>query len=121
MEAVCRLRYQRYSPLRVRRIAKLLKGKSVWESIHFLTSLNTPTADVLLKAVKSAGANLSGKLGRKVDLKQIWIKETAVDQGPMKYLRRYHAGPMGRAMPYTRNMCHIRVVVTDEVLVLNKK
>jgi len=31
----------------------------------------------------------------------------------MKFLRRYNAGPMGRAMPYTRNMCHIKVVVSD--------
>lgn len=121
MEAVCKLRYQRYSPLKVRRIAKLIKGKNVWEAIHFLNSLPTPTAEVLVKAVKSAGANLSNKLGQKLDLKNVWIKEISVDQGPMKYLRRYHAGPMGRAMPYTRNMCHIKVSVTDEVAVLNKK
>lgn len=113
MEAVCNLRYQRYSQLKVRRICNLIKGKSLWEAINFLNSLSTPTREVVIKAIKSAGANLSYKLGSKLDIKNVWIKEIRVDQGPMKYLRRYHAGPMGRAMPYTRNMCHIKVVVTN--------
>jgi large subunit ribosomal protein L22 len=113
MEAVCNLRYQRYSQLKVRRIARMVKGKNVWEAIQFLNLLTTPTKEVVIKAIKSAGANLSNKLAKKLDLKDIWIKEICVDQGPMKFLRRYNAGPMGRAMPYTRNMCHIKVVVSD--------
>lgn len=113
MEAVCNLRYQRYSQLKVRRICNLIKGKSLWEAINFLNSLTTPTKEVVIKAIKSAGSNLSNKLGSKLDLKNVWIKEIRVDQGPMKYLRRYNAGPMGRAMPYTRNMCHIKVIVTN--------
>lgn len=113
MDAVCKLRYQRYSQNKVRRIMRMVKGKNLWQAIHFLNSLTTPTKDVAIKAIKSAGANLSNKLGKKIDLKEVWIKEVSVDQGPMKYLRRYHAGPMGRGMPYNRNMCHIRVVVSD--------
>ncbi len=113
MDAVCNLRYQRYSQLKVKRIANLIKGKNLWEAINFLNSLTTPTREVVLKAVKSAGANLSNKLAKKIDLKEVWVKEVVVNQGPMKYLRRYNAGPMGRAMPYTRNMCHIKVVVSD--------
>ncbi|HOJ86210.1 MAG: large ribosomal subunit protein uL22 [Elusimicrobiales bacterium] len=113
MEAICKLKYQRHSQLKVRRIANLIKGKNLWEATHFLNSLTTPTKTVVLKAIKSAGANLSNKLAKKVDLKDVWIKEIAVDQGPMKFLRRYNAGPMGRGMPYTRNMCHIKVVVSD--------
>jgi large subunit ribosomal protein L22 len=113
MDAVCNLRYQRYSQLKVRRVARFIKGKNLWEAICFLNSLTTPTKEVIIKAIKSAGANLSNKLARKLDLKEIWIKEICVDQGPMKYMRRYNAGPMGRAMPYTRNVCHIKVVVSD--------
>ncbi|MEF3279640.1 MAG: 50S ribosomal protein L22 [Elusimicrobiota bacterium] len=113
MDAICKLKYQRYSQNKVRRIAKLIKGKNLWEATHFLNSLTTPTKMVVLKAVKSAGANLSNKLARKLDLKEVWVKEVAVDGGPMKYLRRYNAGPMGRGMPYYRNMCHIKIVVSD--------
>jgi large subunit ribosomal protein L22 len=113
MDAICELKYQRYSQLKVRRIVNLIKGKNLWEATHFLNSLTTPTKLVVLKAIKSAGANLSNKLSRKVDLKEVWIKNIAVNQGPMKFLRRYNAGPMGRGMPYTRNMCHIKVIVSD--------
>ncbi|MBP7796295.1 MAG: hypothetical protein KA059_05930 [Elusimicrobiales bacterium] len=113
MDAICKLKYQRYSQIKVRRLAKLLKGKSLWEATHFLNSLSTPTKTPVLKAVKSAGANLSNKLGKKVDIKDIWIKEVNVDQGPMKFLRRYNAGPMGRGMPYVRNVCHIKITVSD--------
>ncbi|MGC8866681.1 MAG: large ribosomal subunit protein uL22 [Elusimicrobiales bacterium] len=113
MDAVCNLRYQRYSQLKVARLCKFVRGKNLWQAISFLNSLPTPTKEVVIKAIKSAGANLSNKLGSKIDLKNVWIKEIKADQGPMKYMRRYHAGPMGRAMPYTRNLCHIKVVVTD--------
>lgn len=114
MEAVCNLRYQRYSQLKVSRICKLVRGKNLWEALGLLNSLNTPTKEVVIKAVKSAGANLSNKLASKIDLRNVWIKEIKADQGPMKYMRRYNAGPMGRAMPYTRNVCHIKVVVSDK-------
>jgi large subunit ribosomal protein L22 len=43
----------------------------------------------------------------------VWIEKAKADQGPMKFLRRYNAGPQGRAMPYVRNMCHLTVVVSD--------
>jgi len=54
-------------------------------------------------------------LGKKLDIKNIWIKEAKADQGPMKFLRRYNAGPQGRAMPYTRAMSHLTVVVSDSL------
>ena len=69
--------------------------------------------DVVGKAIKSAGANLSVKLGKKLDLKQVWVTECYADQGPMKFLRRVQPGPQGRAMPFKRKMCHIHVAVSD--------
>lgn len=113
MQATCKLKYQRYSMLRVARLMDLIRGKNLFEAQYLLDSIRTPTKEVVKKAIKSAGANLSVKLGQKVDLKSVWIKEAKADTGPMKMLRRYNAGPQGRAMPYTRNMCHITVTVTD--------
>ncbi|MEW5952071.1 MAG: 50S ribosomal protein L22 [Elusimicrobia bacterium] len=113
MQATCKLKYQRYSMLKVARLMDLIRGKNLREAQYLLDAMRTPTKNVVKKAVKSAGANLSVKLGKKIDLKEIWVKEAKADQGPMKFLRRFNAGPQGRAMPYTRNMCHITVTVTD--------
>ena len=66
------------------------------------------------KTLHSAASNLENKLGRKVGFENIYIKEAYADKGPMKNLRRYHAGPQGRAMPYVKNSCHLTIVVTDE-------
>lgn len=114
MEAVCKLRYQRYSMLKLARIVRAIRGKSLFEAEQILNSIPSPTKEVVRKAIKSAGANLSVKLGKKLDLKNVWIKRASVDNGPMKFLRRYHAGPQGRAMPYTRAMSHIYITVTDQ-------
>lgn len=99
--------------LKVARLMDLIRGKNLLEAQYLLESMRTPTKNVVKKAVKSAGANLSVKMGKKVDLKTVWVKVAKADQGPMKMLRRFNAGPQGRAMPYTRNMCHITVTVTD--------
>jgi large subunit ribosomal protein L22 len=113
MQAIAKIKYQRYSTLKVARLLDLVRGKNMNEAFALLDAIPTPTKQVVKKAIKSAGANLSVKLGRKLDLKQVWIEKAKADQGPMKFLRRYNAGPQGRAMPYVRNMCHLTVVVSD--------
>lgn len=78
-----------------------------------LNSIPRGATTVVYKAVQSAGANLSVKLGRKLDLKSVWVSSAFADQGPMKMLHRVQPGPQGRAMPFKRKMCHITVTVSD--------
>lgn len=113
MEAKCQLRYQRFGRRKVAQLLDAVRGKSLWEAQYILASLPRIATDIVDKAIRSAGANLAVKLGRKVDLKAIWVKEASSDQGPMKMLRRVQPGPQGRAMPFKRKMCHINVVVSD--------
>ncbi|PIS47333.1 MAG: hypothetical protein COT17_04025 [Elusimicrobia bacterium CG08_land_8_20_14_0_20_51_18] len=113
MEAICKLKYQRYARTKISRLVDQVRGKNLFEAEHMLNALNSSSKTVVKKAIKSAGANLSIKLGRKIDLKNVWIKQVYADQGPMKSLRRFNAGPQGRAMPFTRAMCHLTVVVSD--------
>ena len=115
MDAICKLKYQRYSRTKLSRLIEIIKGKTLFEAEHILNALNTPSKSIVKKAIKSAGANLSVKLGKKLDIKNVWIKEAMADQGPMKFLRRYNAGPQGRAMPYTRAMSHLTIVVSDSL------
>ena len=113
MDAKCHLKYQRYGRRKVAQLLDQVRGKSLYEAQYILASIPMRATDVVGKAIKSAGANLSVKLGRKLDLKNIWVSAAFADQGPMKMLRRVQPGPQGRAMPFKRKMCHITVMVSD--------
>ena len=113
MDAKCHLRYQRFGRRKVAQLLDAVRGKSLYEAHYILESLPRIATDIVGKAIDSAGANLSVKLGKKLDLKTIWVKEASADQGPMKMLRRVQPGPQGRAMPFKRKMCHLTVIVSD--------
>ncbi len=113
MEAKCKLRYQRYGRRKVAQLLDAVRGKSLYEAHYILESIPRIATDIVGKAINSAGANLSVKLGRKLDLKSVWVTAASSDQGPMKMLKRVQPGPQGRAMPFKRKMCHINVVVSD--------
>lgn len=113
MEAICKLRYQRYGRRKVGQLLDQIRGKSLFQAEQILASIPMRATGLVHDAVKSAGANLSVKLGKKLDLKTIWVTAAFADQGPMKMLRRVQPGPQGRAMPFKRKMCHITVAVSD--------
>ena len=113
MEAKCDLKSQRFGRRKVAQLLDAVRGKSLWEAQYILASVPRIATDIVGKAIQSAGANLSVKLGKKLDLKQVWVVECFADQGPMKFLRRVQPGPQGRAMPFKRKMCHIHVAVSD--------
>lgn len=113
MEAKCQLKYQRYGRRKVALLLDAIRGKSLYEAGHILKNTPLRACDVVYKAINSAGANLAVKLGRKIDLKQVWVTVAYADQGPMKMLHRVQPGPQGRAMPFKRKMCHITVFVSD--------
>lgn len=113
MEAKCNLKYQRYGRRKVGQLLDQIRGKSLYQAEQILANIPMRATELVNKAVRSAGANLSVKLGKKLDLKSVWVKTCYADQGPMKFLRRVQPGPQGRAMPFKRKMCHITVTVTD--------
>lgn len=113
MEAICKLRYQRYGRRKVGQLLDQIRGKSLFQAEQILASIPMKATGLVRDAVKSAGANLSVKLGRKLDIRTVWITTAFADQGPMKMLRRVQPGPQGRAMPFKRKMCHITVAVSD--------
>jgi len=113
MEARCHLRYQRYGRRKVGQLLDQVRGKSLYQAQQILASIPMRATELVQDAITSAGANLSVKLGKKLDLKTIWVSEAFADQGPMKMLKRVQPGPQGRAMPFKRKMCHIMVAVSD--------
>ncbi|MBT6715428.1 MAG: 50S ribosomal protein L22 [Elusimicrobiaceae bacterium] len=114
MEAKCISKFQRYGSRKVSQVLDQIRGKDVKTATSILPLIPRRAAEVVQKVVHSAASNLQVKLGNKLDFNKIYIVEAFSDQGPMKHLKRFHAGPQGRAMPYKKSSCHLTVVVSDE-------
>lgn len=117
MDSIAKARFQRISYRKVSQLLNEIRGKNVTTAEHIVHSVSKGASVLIIKTINSAASNLSVKLGRKLNPEEVWIKTAYVGQGPMKHLKRIMPGPMGRAMPYKRKMCHLTIVVSDE----NKK
>ena len=103
------LRDLRMTPLKVRRVAKLVMGKPVPEAIDILTLDNHIASPIMAKVVKSAAANAVNNEGADED--NLVVKTIMVDKG--KTLKRYLPRSRGRADVIMKRMCHITVVVEE--------
>ncbi len=113
MDAVAIAKFQRYGRRKVGQIADQIRGKNVLVAEQLVEMAPRRSSDMVRKAIHSAAANLSVKLGKQLDPAQIWVKRIYADMGPMKHLRRVQPGPQGRALPFKRKVCHLTVVVSD--------
>lgn len=110
-QAIAHVRYARYGPRKVASVLDQIRGKSAQRALTLLEFLPRRSRHLVAAALRSAMYNLSGKAGRIVEPKDIWVKSCWINQAPV--LKRIHTGSMGRAFGYRRKMCHLTVVVTD--------
>jgi len=105
------LRDLRMTPLKVRRVANLVKGKPVAVATDIL-SLDTHIASpILSKVIKSAAANAVNNEGADED--KLVVKTIMIDKG--KTLKRYLPRSRGRADQLKKRMSHITVVVEEAI------
>ncbi len=113
MEAKAIAKWVHNSPLKVRRVAKLVRGKVVKDALNILHFSETAASEPLEKAIRSAVANMLNKEeGSKLAPEDLYVKELRIDEGYM--LKRFRAASMGRATRIRRRTCHISVVVADK-------
>lgn len=98
------------TPLKVRRVAKLVSGKPVALASDILSQDNHVASPVLNKVIKSAAANAVNNEGADEDL--LVVKTIMVDKG--KTMRRYLPRSRGRADVILKRMCHITVIVEEK-------
>ncbi len=108
MEARNYARYQRISWRKVIPILDVIRGKSVEEAYRILKFIPKRAKSTVEKTIHSAVNNL----GKQISGKDLYIKTIFVTPGSV--LKRYHAGPMGRPMPYKRKTCHLTVIVSEK-------
>jgi large subunit ribosomal protein L22 len=101
------------SPRKVRRVVKLIKGKSVEDALTILKFTNKAAAQPLAKTIQSATANALAVEGTsRLKAEDLSIARIAVDEGPRAKRVRFRA--MGRVFRYKKRFAHLTVVVEGE-------
>ncbi len=104
------LRDLRMTPLKVRRVAKLVSGKTVGVASDILTLDTHIASPILLKVIRSAAANAVNNEGADED--KLFVKTVMIDKS--KTLKRYLPRSRGRADVIKKRMSHITVVVEEK-------
>ena len=104
------LRDLRMTPLKVRRVAKLVMGKDVVEAQQILALDTHIASPILAKVIKSAAANASNNEGADED--KLFVKTVMIDKG--KTLKRFLPRSRGRADQIFKRMSHITVIVEEK-------
>jgi large subunit ribosomal protein L22 len=115
MQGKAQSKFCRGSARKMRRVAELIKGIPVDHAAAILKALPKASATPLAKVIASATANalaVEGTAHHKSG--DFVVSEVCIDGGPIA--RRFRATGMGRAYRIRKRYCHVRVVVSDEVV-----
>lgn len=119
-EFVAKHRFARITARKARRIADLIRGKSVNEALELLQFAPQRGAGFYLKVLKSAVANAS--LDEAINVNRLVVSECKADDGPLLNGRlRWRPGPQGRAMPFQKRLSHLTVKVRQSADAAEKK
>ena len=106
-QAVARARFVRDSPMKVRRVIELVKGRSVSDALAVLRFAPQSASTQLAKVIESAAANAENNLG--LDPDTLWVANATADEGPT--LKRIRPRAQGRAYRIRKRTSHITVVL----------
>lgn len=110
MEARATAKYVRVSSRKAKLVADLVRGKSIGEALSILAFTPNKAAKVIEKVVLSAMANAENN--HNMNPEALYVDQIYANQGPT--LKRYKAGPQGRAFPIKKRTSHISVVLKEQ-------
>jgi large subunit ribosomal protein L22 len=105
--AFARARFVRDSPMKVRRVIELIKGRSASEALAVLRFAPQAASEPVAKVLASAMANAENNLD--LDPDTLWVKNAYADEGPT--LKRIRPRAQGRAYRIRKRTSHITVEV----------
>jgi large subunit ribosomal protein L22 len=105
--AVARARYVRDTPMKVRRVVELIRGRSASEALAVLQFAPQAASEPVRKVLQSAVANAENNLS--LDPDTLWVSKIYVDEGPT--LKRFRPRAQGRAYRIRKRTSHITVEV----------
>ena len=98
------------SARKVRVLMDMVRGKTVEEALVILRFTNSPTARVVAKAIKSAGANAENNF--QMSYSDLKIIKIFADDAPIA--KRFQPRARGRADRILKRSSHITVVVAEQ-------
>ena len=110
MEAKAVAKYVRMSPIKLKPVADLVRGKDLNEALTILKFTPGKGAELVEKVVKSAAANAENNLD--LDPENLYVAEVYANQGPT--MKRWRAGAKGRGMGILKRSSHISVVLREK-------
>lgn len=112
MEAVAHLRNNPTSTRKMRLVADLVRGKSVFEALNILKFSKQEASVKLEKLLKSAINNWEQKNeGQKPEDNELIVSEIQVNAGTM--LKRFLPAPQGRAYRLRKRSNHVTIKVNS--------
>lgn len=99
----------RMSPLKIRRVINLIRGKDYQDALSILNFTPNIAAEPIRKVVQSAAANAETNL--LIDPERMFIKDCFVDGGFT--FKRMHPTTMGRARVIRKRSSHITVHLAE--------
>ncbi|GGS23145.1 MULTISPECIES: 50S ribosomal protein L22 [Actinokineospora] len=105
--AVARARYVRMTPMKVRRVVELIRGRSAGDALAVLRFAPQAASEPVAKVLASAVANAENNLG--LDPDTLWVSTVYVDEGPT--LKRFRPRAQGRAYRIRKRTSHITIEV----------
>lgn len=107
--AVARARFVRDSPMKVRRVVELIKGRNASEALAQLRFAPQAASGPVAKVLASAMANAENN--QDLDPDTLWVKNAYADEGPT--LKRIRPRAQGRAYRIRKRTSHITVEVVS--------
>ncbi len=113
MEAVARLRNNKFSPRKMRMVVDLVRGKNVEDALNVLKFTKKHASKDVEKLIISAIANWESKNeGESAEDSGLIIKTIRVDQG--RVLKRFRPAPFGRPHKIRKRTNHVTIVVDSK-------
>lgn len=105
------LRNIRLAPNKMRLVVDLVRGQSVERARELLRFSRKRAAYYVDRVVLSALGNADARTEGRIGAAELTVCDAYCDEGAR--MKRFKAGPMGRARPIIRRMCHLTVVLGE--------
>ncbi|MCI5746775.1 LSU ribosomal protein L22P [Eubacterium pyruvativorans] len=109
MEAKAVAKYVRMSPIKLKPIADLVRGKDLNEALNILKFTPGKGSEIVEKVVQSAAANAENNFDMNPD--NLYVAEISANQGPT--MKRFRAGAQGRASMILKRSSHVAVTLKE--------
>jgi len=102
-------RYIHMSPMKIRRVVDMVRGKPVEEALAILDFTPKAAAKPVAALIRSAIANAEENFG--LSREDLFISRIHADPGPM--MKRARFGARGRFKPILKRSAHITVTLNE--------